>query len=319
MFHSSECVPPFLSRAEAEIQEQGKRDKKMGTVGAAGERQPRRPNIIYVVVLVLCVKFKVRFAERIGSSQPFYLVAGALLRTSPAVLSARPCLPAQHREYPTAHLPVLQTSPSSVPSPYLNRSQHTCAVSRILHPVFPGKMNSSTTETHLTGFTPCRFPTFHCPDQAVAASSRQIGSVRITLEQAGKLLELSITDEHELGAVLGTAWALLLQCYTGQDDVSFGFQHSGEGTVGPVVARFLLSGATSVVETVSRAKIDVFARPRVSTAALGSGNADHPLVDTAVVLWTLTKASAACPILPSVCHPMRIQGLSFPSMACQTR
>ena len=180
-------------------------------------------------------------------------------------------------------------------------------------------MNSPTTETHPTGFTPCRFPTFHCPDQAVAASPRQIGSVRITLEQASKLLELSNTDEHELGAVLGTAWALLLQCYTGQDDVSFGFQHGGEGTIGPVVARFLLSGAASVVETVSRAKIHVFSRPRVSTAALGSGNADHPPVDTAVVLWTFTKASAPCPILPSVCHPIRIQGLSIPSMTCQIR
>ena len=35
---------------------------------------PDGRSIIYVVVLVLCVKFKVRFAERIGSFQPFYLV-----------------------------------------------------------------------------------------------------------------------------------------------------------------------------------------------------------------------------------------------------
>ncbi|KAK4176926.1 hypothetical protein QBC36DRAFT_141688 [Triangularia setosa] len=152
---------------------------------------------------------------------------------------------------------------------------------------------------YLTGVAPCRFPLFSRSAKSETAPKRQpiASTTRVPVEQEDreKLLELSrAADRDGLGAVLRTAWAVLLRCYTGQDDVTFGFQGD---TPHPVVARFCLDDAASVSATLEHAKAD-FAKhlPPVPADLIRSG--DHPLFDTSVVLWGLSKSSAPRRVLP---------------------
>jgi len=161
-------------------------------------------------------------------------------------------------------------------------------------------------ETYLKGLTPCRFPRFSRRGNDITAGSRQVASVRVSVEQADRLLALSTTDPDRFGAVLRTAWALLLRCYTGQDDVSFGFQHSGDLAGGSTVARFLLDDSASVAGTVGCAKADLAGDlPPVPTRLISSGESGQPLFDTAVVLWSFTKTSAPCQVLAPVRIPLQ--------------
>lgn len=157
-------------------------------------------------------------------------------------------------------------------------------------------------ETYLKGMTPCRFPRFRRPGREPTALARQVSSTRVNVEQADRLLELSTTDPEGLGAVLRTAWALLLRCYTGQDDISFAFQHGGDVAGEPIVARFLLDDSASVGGTVGRAKVEHGRDlPPVPTRLLRSGHSDGPLIDTALVVWSFTKRSTPCQVLEPVC------------------
>ncbi|KAK4124725.1 non-ribosomal peptide synthetase [Parathielavia appendiculata] len=165
-------------------------------------------------------------------------------------------------------------------------------------------------DTYLKGLTPCRFPRFSRVNQT-AGSSHKLSATRINVEQADKLLAL---DAYELGAVLRAAWAVLLRCYTGQDDVSFSFQHGGDGdggniAGGPVVARFLLDDGASVAGIVGRAKAEVPGDlPLVSTERLRpGGGSDRSFFDTAVVLWNFkTERSASCPAFDPEQYKLRL-------------
>jgi hypothetical protein len=161
-------------------------------------------------------------------------------------------------------------------------------------------------ETYLKDMTPCRFPRFSRQVKHAAVTAlRQISSARVNVEQADKLLVLSTTDPDGLGAVLRTAWALLLRCYIGQDDVSFNYQHGGDADVAvdSIVTRFLLDDSASVAKTLKDAKTEVAGDLlRVLTRDPGSGRSGQSDLDTAVVLWSFTKRSTPCQVLNPVCR-----------------
>jgi hypothetical protein len=152
-----------------------------------------------------------------------------------------------------------------------------------------------------SAMTPCRFPRFSrlAKHSGLAAARRPITSVRVAVDQADKLLSLSATDADALAAVLRTAWALLLQCYTGRDDVNFGFQHGGDtnlrASAGVRVARFVLDSSSSVGETLNRTKTEFVGR--ISPVSQVS---DDQTFHTLVVLWDITKASAPCQVMAPV-------------------
>ena len=153
-------------------------------------------------------------------------------------------------------------------------------------------------ETYLEGATPCRFPRFSRPgkeDGAASASPQQLSSAPLDVEQADadKLMALSTTDLDGLCAVLRTAWAMLLRCYTGQDDVCFNYQQSGDVASDPIVARFLHDDSASIAGTVGRARAELAGDlPPIPTRLLRSGHSDHPAFDTALVVCGPTKRSA---------------------------
>lgn len=160
-----------------------------------------------------------------------------------------------------------------------------------------------------------RFPRFGRPLKDDAAARRQVASARVSLEEpadADRLLALSKADAGDaLGAVLRTAWALLLRCYTGQDHVSFGFfQHVGSDPDGPqpVAARFLLHDSMSVSEALGCAKTETTA---VSASVSDGDHSDLPdpiaVFNTIIVLWGFasTPTSALPPKLDQN-HQLRL-------------
>ncbi|KAL2183691.1 non-ribosomal peptide synthetase [Thermothelomyces heterothallicus CBS 203.75] len=154
-------------------------------------------------------------------------------------------------------------------------------------------------EVYLKGAAPCRFPNFGRPARdAAAGAARQLSSVRVEVEQAAKLFALSSSDPERFAAVLRTAWALFLRCYTGQDDVNFGFQLGGHDTHDPIVARFLLDGGEPIARTVDRTRAQLSGHlPPVPSRFLRSSDPDRSIFDTAVVLWSFTAGSTPCPVL----------------------
>ncbi len=152
-------------------------------------------------------------------------------------------------------------------------------------------------ETYLTGATPCRFPRFGRPTEDAGSDARQTASVQVKVAEAERLLGLSATDADGLGAVLRTAWALLLRCYSGQDELVFGFSRPG----GDAVARFLLDDSVHVAAVVENAKTDLPGDlPPVPDQLIRSGDSGLPLFDTAVVLWNSSETSGPHHVLAPV-------------------
>lgn len=206
------------------------------------------------------------------------------------------------RSFPPTQYPYLALPSSPSLLTYLDFFCHTSqdtAVRTVSNMASTGA--TSDWATYLAGATPCRFPMFNRAEHHTATGLPQIGSALVVVEQEDKLLALSTKNVDGLSAVLRTAWALLLQCYTGQDDVSFGFELGADHGDGPTVARFRLDGSASVGRTVARAKTEIAGRlAPVPAALLRSGDSDQLLFDTAVVLWNCTQSSAPIPVLTPV-------------------
>jgi hypothetical protein len=79
--------------------------------------------------------------------------------------------------------------------------------------------NSDSQDDVSSSAIPCYFPQFkteRCNDEAA--------TITVMLEQAAMLQELLLKDANALPAALKTAWALVVGCYTGQDEISFGYR-----------------------------------------------------------------------------------------------
>ncbi|KAL2157846.1 hypothetical protein VTH06DRAFT_4898 [Thermothelomyces fergusii] len=154
-------------------------------------------------------------------------------------------------------------------------------------------------EAYLKGAAPCRFP--NLGRRPAGTGGQQHHSVRVEVEQAAELFALASSDPEKFAAVLRTAWAVFLRCYTGQDDVSFGFQLGDHDARDPVIARFLLDDGEPVARTVDRTRAQLAGQlPPVPSGLLPSSNPDRSISDTAVVLWGFTEGSTPSPVLAPI-------------------
>jgi len=185
----------------------------------------------------------------------------------------------------------------------------------------------------LTSAPSCRFPRFSSDNANTTAGATRrpnaIASARVPLQQTDTLKLLTDHDPDKLGAVIKTAWALLLRCYTGQDQVSFGFitqnplnntnTNNSIDNASIEVAQILrLNDSSSLAETIFRAKTELNPqegvvtpvpapaadqshhipaaptqpRPRPTNASADNLE-DRPLLpfDTAIILWDFAKTS----------------------------
>lgn len=175
--------------------------------------------------------------------------------------------------------------------------------------------NINEWETYLRGLTPCHFPRFGRPN--TDSDSARIESAPVQIDSAREdaaLQQLSVDDVDGLGAVLAVAWALLLRCYTGQDDTCFAFEHAfaavghdddgdrNGNRKGPQVARVAVADdAGTLAGVVERAKTELAGCwTRAPHRFVAAENSDLSMLDSAVVLWSSAGRSTPCPVLTPV-------------------
>ena len=118
---------------------------------------------------------------------------------------------------------------------------------------------SSYWAEYLADARPCQFPR----STIETDRKQQVLSVNLESEQLQRLQTLSIEDETEMVGVLHAAWALVLHCYTGADDVCFGHYESthaiqvsgaqGKRT-GMSAARLRVDETATLTDLIDRAK-----------------------------------------------------------------
>ncbi|KAH6623991.1 hypothetical protein B0J18DRAFT_409502 [Chaetomium sp. MPI-SDFR-AT-0129] len=181
--------------------------------------------------------------------------------------------------------------------------------------------NTNDWETYLRGLTPCHFPRFGRPNTDSGSVAR-IESAPVQIDGAREdaaLQQLSVDDVDGLGAVLAVAWALLLRCYTGQDDTCFAFEHAfaaghadgdqnrNRRQKGPQVARVVVADdAGNIAGVVGRAKTELAGSwTRAPPRFVATENSDLSMLDSAVVLWSSVGRSTPCPVLTPQHHKIR--------------
>ena len=151
--------------------------------------------------------------------------------------------------------------------------------------------------TYLADAEPCHFPLL-CDD--MDGPKRPL-SVSVEPDQLQELQKLSIKDEEILSSVLRTAWALVLRCYTGLEDVSFGYHETKrnisvdgtrQGTERPVglpIARMRFEDSASLIDLVKKAKDDYaraipYQHEMPAEVSRGLHSSERRLFNTAVLL-----------------------------------
>lgn len=164
---------------------------------------------------------------------------------------------------------------------------------------------SSYWASYLAESEPCQFPRLGTS----VDGPKRLMSLKVNLAYVHKLQQLS-TDEASLPSLLRVAWGLLLWCYTGLNDVCFGYQETEPGTVGderprisgPLngmpVARFTVDDKVSVADIFEKAKGEyISGLPYQNSVPSGtikdSRSSGRQLFDTAVVLRKFSNTAAS--------------------------
>ncbi len=159
---------------------------------------------------------------------------------------------------------------------------------------------SGEEETRGTDWMSCVFPSFG--RRPKATTSKKVSSARVSFDRANTLVSLLAIDPDGLGALLRTAWALLLGCYTGQDDVSFGFRLIGDGPGYSISTRLRLDDSASVAQMLSHARYLARDANPASRSQPGSPDAGRPPVfDTAILIWFFEQLSTTFQVPIPVC------------------
>lgn len=169
---------------------------------------------------------------------------------------------------------------------------------------FGSKDARSFWSTYLAECEPCQLPRL---GGGLTGPKRPM-SLRVNVEQKEKMQQVLASDEASFAALLRAAWGLLLRCYTGQDDVCFGYQEFGASyTVkeepalsntspeGMPVARLILDGTMSLAKTLEKSRGEyVSALPYPSSVSSAIvRNSERQLFDTAVVLRSFSNTAAS--------------------------
>lgn len=151
--------------------------------------------------------------------------------------------------------------------------------------------------TYLADVGPCRFPRF---DGEIDSPKRPL-SIEVELRHRKELQTLAAKDKETLPCMLRTAWALVLRCYTGLEDVCFGYQEIGtdgvvdgawklaERSEGMSTARMTFDGAVALAKLLDGAKDDYVRGRRYqyfkpAEASLGSTLSKPQLFNSAMLL-----------------------------------
>lgn len=117
--------------------------------------------------------------------------------------------------------------------------------------------NSASPATQSAEIEPCRFPRFDSEEEGL----NRLLSISVEAEQLQQLQKLYAKDQDVVRSLLRLAWALVLGCYTGLEDVCFGFLESRPENmvngardhaedVSMTIARMVLVGTSTISEMI---------------------------------------------------------------------
>lgn len=160
----------------------------------------------------------------------------------------------------------------------------------------PHTDDSNYWTSYLAESEPCQFPRL---GTAMDGPKRPM-SFRVDVDHVQLLQQLSLSDEAALPSLLHVAWGLLLRCYTGLDDVCFGYQEAGLGTAisGPLtgmpLTRFTVDDVVSVADALEKARGEYISGLHYQDSLPGtSGSSRRQLFDTAVVIHRPSNTAAS--------------------------
>ncbi|KAH6670809.1 nonribosomal peptide synthase [Halenospora varia] len=101
--------------------------------------------------------------------------------------------------------------------------------------------------------TPCFFPQI---DTQFRNEKGPI-TIKVELKQLQQLRDLLLRDPLAFSSVVKATWALVLRCYTGQDDVCFGYQEMqcSEPSPGPSITRVIFDKITSFTQAMEQTSL----------------------------------------------------------------
>ena len=156
-------------------------------------------------------------------------------------------------------------------------------------------------DTYLSGLESCHFPSLY--SGASQLPSKRPLSVRIDLQHLPVLQDLSNNGHARLVTSLQIAWALVLRCYTGLDNVCFGLLEIGNA-VGDIelaqsfmqlpVAKIDLDESKALTEILEHIEAEyhggrVFRRCLPETISRRIHTRGSPCFNTAILLRTEAK------------------------------
>ncbi|KAF3490821.1 nonribosomal peptide synthase [Arthroderma uncinatum] len=106
-------------------------------------------------------------------------------------------------------------------------------------------------QAHLAGVAPCHFPRLG----AITTGPKRPMTIKVNLDQTQQLKELCESNPAGLPVALRAAWSLVLRCYTGSEDICFGYQDATSTSVLPV-ARLAFEDDTLLSDLVSSAQTE---------------------------------------------------------------
>lgn len=141
--------------------------------------------------------------------------------------------------------------------------------------------NSAHENHYLDGVLPCHIPI----PKDNKGGEKEILSHEIGVRQAKDLHTLLAEDPVQTRFIFQTIWALVLRCYTGQNDVCFAYKEmlDSEEVASLPIVRLILDEAATLTQTVKQARRDY-------TGALASNPIDVPKKSVANTLLSLSRS-----------------------------
>lgn len=153
---------------------------------------------------------------------------------------------------------------------------------------------AKTSESYLAGLAPCLFPRLG----ATSKAQKRPMSVKVNMEQSSELQKLLAESEDALSGTLRAAWAVFLWCYTGSEDVCFGYQETAnlgrdddKPDMRPV--RLVFEEDTTLMQLVERAKDEYAENHHVKHEIASSETVGHQLFNTMLEVRIRSSTGAA--------------------------
>ncbi|KAJ5714059.1 AMP-dependent synthetase/ligase [Penicillium malachiteum] len=196
-------------------------------------------------------------------------------------ISAIPLTPFGKTDFQSLAVEITNLSTTNVRSFEIKNWTGTKAGNRISHQSF-SKTNLDFWKEYLAEIEPCNFPLLSQEPGKKGRSTRTLNKQTIQLHAFSRMYGVSVENLFQI------AWAMVLRCYTANDDVCFGYSASEtDDSASVAIARLMLNNDRNMNEVLQQTKTD-FLKSRENFAELTVVKHQLGLDDTGVFNTLLT-------------------------------